>query len=63
MVLAGLSVVRPAAGPKIAAMVFLTAHVWTFWIAAVLVLSAIGLLAGIGVMYVKKVVAPRYPRD
>ena len=37
--------------------------VWTFWISALLVVSAIGLLAGIGVMYVVKVVAPRYPKD
>jgi hypothetical protein len=44
-------------------MVVLAAKVWTFWIAAVLVLSAIGLLVSIGVMYVKKVVAPRYPKD
>jgi len=44
-------------------MVVLAAKVWTFWIAAVLVLSAIMLLAGVGVMYVKKVVAPRYPKD
>ena len=52
-----------AAGrPKIAAMVVL-AVVWTFWISALLVVSAIGLIAGIGVMYVKKVVAPRYPKD
>jgi len=39
------------------------AVVWTFWISALLVVSAIGLIAGIGVMYVKKVVAPRYPKD
>jgi hypothetical protein len=39
------------------------AVVWTFWISALLVASAIGLIAGIGVMYVKKVVAPRYPKD
>jgi len=37
--------------------------VWTFWISALLVVSAIGLLAGIGVMYFVKVVAPRYPKD
>jgi hypothetical protein len=56
-------VVWAAGRPKIAAMVVLAAHVWTFWISALLVLSAIGLIAGIGVMYVKKVVAPRYPKD
>ena len=39
------------------------AEVWTFWIAAVLVVSAIVLLAGVGVMYFVKVVAPRYPKD
>jgi hypothetical protein len=37
--------------------------VWTFWIAALLVVSAIGLLAGIGVMYFVTVVAPRDPKD
>ena len=39
------------------------AVVWTFWIAVALVVPSILLVVGIAVMYVKKVVVPRYPRQ
>jgi hypothetical protein len=39
------------------------AVVWHFWIAVALVAGAIGLVLAIGVMYLKKVEMPRYPRD
>ena len=44
-------------------MVVLAAKVWTFWIAVALLLPAILMAIGTAVMYVKKVVAPRYPKD
>ena len=44
-------------------MIVFAAKVWSFWISLALVLSAIGLVIGTAVMYVKKVVAPRYPKD
>jgi hypothetical protein len=44
-------------------MVVLAAKVWTFWIAVALLLPAILLAIGTVIMYVKKVVVPRYPRD
>jgi hypothetical protein len=44
-------------------MVVLAAKVWTFWLAAALLIPAILLAIGTALMYVKKVVAPRYPRD
>ena len=44
-------------------MLPLLAVVWHFWIAVALVLPAILLVLGIGVMYVKKVVVPRYPKQ
>jgi hypothetical protein len=43
-------------------MNLLFAQVWAFWIAPVLVASAIGVLAIIIGLYLKKVVAPRYPK-
>lgn len=42
-------------------MLPLLAVVWHFWIAVALVVPAILLIVGIIVMYVKKVVVPRYP--
>lgn len=39
------------------------AVVWHFWIAVALVAGAIGLVLAIGIMYLKKVEMPRYPRD
>lgn len=44
-------------------MIVFAAKVWSFWIAVVLVASAIGLMVMTAFMYVKKVVAPRYPKD
>jgi hypothetical protein len=44
-------------------MLVFAAKVWSFWIAVVLVASAIGLVLATALMYVKKVVAPRYPKD
>ena len=44
-------------------MVVLAAHVWHFWIAVALVFPIILAMIATGVMYVRKVVAPRYPRD
>jgi hypothetical protein len=44
-------------------MIVFAAKVWSFWIAVVLVASAIGLVVSTAAMYVKKVVAPRYPKD
>jgi hypothetical protein len=41
----------------------LLAVVWHFWIAVALVVPSILLIVGIIVMYVKKVVVPRYPRQ
>lgn len=37
--------------------------VWHFWIAVLLVIPIILLVIGIGVMYLRKVEMPRYPRD
>jgi hypothetical protein len=39
------------------------AVVWHFWISVALAVGAILLVIGIGVMYLKKVEMPRYPRD
>lgn len=39
------------------------AVVWHFWIAVLLVIPTILLVVGIGVMYLKKVEMPRYPKD
>jgi hypothetical protein len=44
-------------------MVVFAAKVWSFWIAVALVISALGAVVMTGVMYYKKVVAPRYPKD
>jgi hypothetical protein len=39
------------------------AVVWHFWIAVLLTIPTILLCVGIGVMYLKKVEMPRYPKD
>jgi hypothetical protein len=39
------------------------AVVWHFWISVALAAGAIMLVLGIGIMYLKKVEMPRYPRD
>ena len=52
----------PAAGPRIAAMELLFAQVWAFWIAPALLLPTILILLAIIGLYLKKVVAPRYPK-
>jgi hypothetical protein len=39
------------------------AVVWHFWISVALVAGAIGLILGLGIMYLKKVEMPRYPKD
>ncbi len=44
-------------------MVVLAAKVWHFWIAVALVVPIIIAIIVTGVLYVKKVVAPRYPRN
>jgi len=44
-------------------MVVFAAVVWSFWIAVSLVVGTIAAVVMTGVMYYKKVVAPRYPRD
>ena len=41
----------------------LAAHPWHFWVAVVLVFPVILAIIITGVLYVLKVVAPRYPRD
>jgi hypothetical protein len=44
-------------------MVLLAAKVWHFWIAVALVIPTIIAIIVTAVLYVKKVVAPRYPRN
>ena len=44
-------------------MALFAAHVWHFWIAVLLVIPTILAIVVTAVMYVKKVVAPRYPRN
>jgi hypothetical protein len=44
-------------------MIVVVAVVWTFWIAVALLIPAIILAIVTAMMYVKKVVVPRYPRD
>lgn len=39
------------------------AVVWHFWIAVLLVVPAVLLVLGTIVMYVRKVVVPRYPKS
>jgi hypothetical protein len=41
----------------------LAAHVWHYWIAVALVFPIIIAIIATGVLYIRKVVAPRYPRD
>jgi hypothetical protein len=47
----------------IEAMSPVLAVVWHFWIAVALVVPAILLVVGIGVMYLRNVEMPRYPKD
>jgi hypothetical protein len=47
----------------IVAMSSVLAVVWHFWIAVALVIPAILLVIGIGVMYLRNVEMPRYPKD
>lgn len=44
-------------------MIGALAVVWHFWISVALVVPAILLVVGIGLLYVVKVEMPRYPRD
>lgn len=54
--------VEESADRKIVSMIgLLVAVVWTFWIAVVLAVSAIGLVLTVVVLYLMKVVALRYP--
>ena len=52
----------PAAGPRIIGMELLFAKVWSFWIAPAILLPTILILLVINGLYLKKVVAPRYPK-
>lgn len=52
----------PGAGPRIIGMEFLFAKVWSFWIAPAILLPTILILLVIIGLYLKKVVAPRYPK-
>lgn len=52
----------PGAGPRIICMEFLFAKVWSFWIAPAILLPTILILLVIIGLYLKKVVAPRYPK-
>jgi hypothetical protein len=52
----------PAARPRIRGMELLFAQVWAFWIAPALLLPTILILLAIVGLYLKKVVAPRYPK-
>jgi len=51
-----------AAGPRISPMELLFAQVWAFWIAPALLLPTILIVVVIIGLYLKKVVAPRYPK-
>ena len=51
-----------AARPRISAMAPLFAQVWSFWIAPALLLPTILILLVVIGLYLKKVVAPRYPK-
>lgn len=44
-------------------MIPVLAVVWHFWIAVLLVIPTLLLVIGIGVMYLRKVEMPRYPKD
>ena len=44
-------------------MVLLAAKVWHFWIAVALVIPIIIAMVATGVLYVRKVIAPKYPRS
>ena len=52
----------PAAGPRIIGMELLFAKVWAFWIAPAILAPTILILLVIIGLYLKKVVAPRYPK-
>ena len=51
-----------AARPRITGMELLFAQVWAFWIAPSLLLPTILIVVVIIGLYLKKVVAPRYPK-
>ena len=51
-----------AARPRIFPMELLLAQVWAFWIAPALLLPTILIVVVIIGLYLKKVVAPRYPK-
>lgn len=51
-----------AEGHRIGSMELLFAQVWAFWIAPALLLPTILILLVIVGLYLKKVVAPRYPK-
>ncbi len=53
----------PLAGHRIGHMELLFAQVWAFWIAPALLLPTILILLAIVGLYLKKVVAPRYPKS
>lgn len=44
-------------------MTMLGAEVWTYWIGVALALPAILVVLSIGVLYLVKVVKPRYPKS
>jgi hypothetical protein len=44
-------------------MALLAAKVWTYWISLFLVIPAVLLVVGIGVLYLVKVVSTKYPRQ
>lgn len=52
----------PAERHRISVMELLFAKVWAFWIAPALLLPTILILLVIIGLYLKKVVAPRYPK-
>ena len=44
-------------------MALFAAKVWHFWIAVALVIPIIIAMVATGVLYVRKVIAPKYPRS
>jgi hypothetical protein len=44
-------------------MALLAAKVWTYWISFFLVIPAVLIVLGIGVLYLVKVVSTKYPRQ
>jgi hypothetical protein len=43
--------------------VVVAAPVWTFWIAPILTIAALGVVIAVVAAYLRKVVAPKYPRQ